>query len=343
MKKPILGTISALALAGVMAIVTFATLATTAFAAPEAGQPPTATNQAYTVASTPVTTTDTAPEAEQFRIRIGLPCNEASASAIPVEEARQLGISALAEFFGADLSGLDDYVIEMGYSPGFDPREWPISTTIYEFDGVDGRIPAENNEAPNFRWPINVYRSTWHGTIVIPNGRTPCPEGFMLRGNDLFRFTLDAQTGELVGLQFFPSEDPITRPYMQSECMGSALQVFEYRDNMTAQHNTEFASHAMQLAEEFGIFKSGVLRASVASGGWRMGRNGSFEINIAVYVESVDGETAAFTFQGSNRKELVDVNFYTRMINYAIDSDGSITDPVSQFVGNPEIPNWIYR
>lgn len=326
MKKLLLGTITALTLTGVVAIA--------AFASPAAP---------YT---TGVTTNEAQAAPEQFRIQIGIPYNEASPTAIPVEKARQLGLEALAEFFGADLSKLVDYEFEMGYGPGINVRESMMSAPMLDMSRTDERgEPAHItiDDLPDYRFPMNVYRSTWHGTIVIPNDRTPCPEGFMLRGSDLFRFTLDAQTGELVGLQFFPSEDPIARPYKQSECMGSAHQVFAYRDNMTAQQNTAFAIHAMELVEEAGIFESDVLRASVGGGGWMMGRDNSFELVIGVFVESVNGETVSLTFQGSNRKELVGVHFYTRTIDYAVDRDGNIAQPISQFVGNPTISHWIYR
>jgi len=244
-----------------------------------------------------VTTAFAASETEQFRLSWGLHYSEASETSIPKGEARQIGINALAEFFGADLSQLGNYVLEMAYSPVFGDCE-----SGYTFAEEIG--------------------SMWNGTIFIPNDRTPCPEGRMLRSSDVYRFRLDSQTGELIGLQFFPSEDPVARPNKQVECMGSPIQVFEYRDNMTEQHNIDFANHAMQFAEQANIVEGEILRATTFSGGWMMGRNESFELVVAVIIESTTGDAATLTFQGRNRKELVAVDFFA----------------ISQ-----EATNWIYR
>jgi len=215
-------------------------------------------------------------EAEWLHLSWGLHYSEASPTAIPKEEARQIGVNALAKFFDVDLSQLGNYSLEMNYMP---------------------------------------YGSTWSGTIRVPHDRQPCPDGLMLRGSDLFRFRLDAQTGELLGLQFFPSECPIARPNMQNDCMGTVLQVFEYRDNMTAQHNIEFSRHAMQVAEQLNIFEGDILRAAISAGGWMMGRDNSFELVVSVTVESTHGELIALRFQGASRKELVDVEFFANSIN----------------------------
>jgi len=337
MKKLIVGALATLMLAGTVT-------AAFAFTSQDVSDSPETTVQGLSTGAIHYEVPEEATQEEQFRITWGLPPAEASATAMPKDEARQIGLDLLIQFFGVNFDQLGDYQVEMDYMPAFDLRE--ISTTIYEFDGVDGRIPVENSEVPDIRWPMNVYRSTWHGTISVPTDRTPCPEGRMLRGSDLLRFRVDAQTGELIGLQFFPSEDPVTRPDMQSECMGSPIQVFEYRDNMTAQHNIEYANFAMQLAEEANIFEDEVLRAAYIFGGWMMGRDGSFELRIAVAVECVNGETVVLEFQGRNRKELVGVDFYSRMIDHAVDRDGNIVEPASQFVGfssTSEITNWVYR
>ena len=290
-----------------------------------------------TATSVATTTYATAPEVPS--IQIGIHYSEASATAIPKEEAKQIGLDALAQFFGADFAQLGNYHIEIGYNPAIDPRQIP--TTIYQFDGVDGRIPVDMG-AHTFEWPLNIYRSTWDGTISVPNDRTPTPDGLMLRSSDLFRFRVDAQTGELVGLQFFPSELP-TPHAQKSECMGSPAQVFEYLNNMTDRHNNEYANFAMQFVENANIFEGETLRAAVTFGGWMMGRNGSVELNVTVAVESATGETVSLTFQGRERKELVELDFFSRMIDHAVDSNGNIVEPASQFVGNPEITNWIYR
>jgi len=282
-------------------------------------------------------------QSEQPRVTIGMPYTEASATAIPKEEAQQIGFAALTQFFGVNLDQLGDYRIEIGYNPAFDPRG--MSTAVlFEFDGVDGRIPVEN-PANNDSIPLtrNVTRSTWDGSVIIPNNRIHCPEGRMLRSHDVFRFRIDAQTGELVGFQFFPSEDPIARPHLQVECMGSPMSVFHYVDNMTGAHNIEFANHAMLLAQQASIFEGEVLRAAIVSGGWMLGRNNSFELIVTVALESATGETVTLTLQGRNRKELIGLDFFSRMVDYAIDRDGNITEPTSQFVCNSEIYNWIYR
>ena len=278
-------------------------------------------------------------EVGSLRLSWGHHYSEASATAIPKEEAQQIGLNALAEFFGTNLSQLGDYVIEMTYNPAVNVRESVISEPMYD---IDGRL-VTIDDIPDYAFPMSVTRSLWHGTIIIPNDRTPCPEGFMLRSSDLFRFRVDSLTGELVNLQFFPSEDPIARPTMPSECMGSPIQVFEYRDNMTAQHNIEFASHAMRFAEETGIFEAQALRAAINGSGWMMGRDNSFELVVSVAVESVDGETVELRFQGRNRKELIDVEFFSRTVDHFVDRDGNIVQPASLFAGNPTITNWIYR
>jgi len=320
---------------GLMAVVAMAGVATSVWATP---------------------TAPAEPQSEQAHIRWGAHYTEASETAIPKEEAKQIGLNALAEFFGTDLSQLGDYTFEIGYNFAFNPWESIMSITQEDIavaaernvwvnpDFVpSGRAFDTIDDLPSYHFPMTVTRSTWDGVIIIPNNRTPNPDGIMLRGNDLFRFRIDAQTGELVGVQFFPSEDPIARPNMPSECMGSPLQVSEYQENMGAEHNIEYANFAMQFAEEASIFESNVLRAAVAYGGWIMGRNDSFELIISVAVESTTGETVMLTFQGRNRKELVGVDFFSRMIDHAIDRDGNITKPRSQFIGNPEISNWIYN
>jgi len=327
-KRLLLGAMAILILvSGTITAFAFATPNTNEAAAPSS-------SNAYEIPTT---------ETEQLRITWGLPYTEASTGAIPKEEAKQIGLEALEEFFDTDLNQLGNYTLEIGYNPAFNPREILTSPPLYTFDGVDGRIPAENSEAPDFAFPLHAYRSAWVGSIIVESDRTPCPEGRMLRSHDVFRFRVDSQTGDLIGLQFFLSEDPIARPNMESECMGSPVAAFAYRDNMTAEHNIEYASFAMELAEEAGIFEGDVLRATIGFGGWMMGRDDSFELVITVALESENGETATLTFQGRNRKELVAVDFYSRMIDYAIDSDGNITAPRSQFVGNPDLSNWVYR
>jgi len=284
-------------------------------------------------------------EVEQLRMSWGLPVNEASTNAIPVEEAEAIGRNALVEFFGADFSQLGDFTLEMGYNPAFNMRDSWLDGPVLDFTRLDGSgqpTVITFDCLPDDSFPMNVYRSTWVGTVSVPTDRTPCPDGRMLRGTCLFRFTIDAQTGELVGLQYFPSEDPVARPNMPSECMGTPIQIFEYVDDMTAQHNVAFANHAMQWVEESGIFEGEVLRAALVGGGWRMGRNNSFELVVNVAVESVDGESVMLTFQGRDRKEFVDLSFDSRRVDHALDREGNITQPTSQFVGNFEITNWIY-
>ncbi|MCL2621393.1 MAG: hypothetical protein FWD97_10715 [Defluviitaleaceae bacterium] len=282
------------------------------------------------------------PQGSQPHVTIGIPYTEASATTIPKEEARQIGLAALTQFFGINFDQLGDFYIEIGYNPAFDPRE--MSTALYVFDGVDGRIPIENPAKNDIVPPTrNVTRSTWDGAIRIPNNRAHCPEGRMLRSQDVLRFRVDAQTGELVGLQFFPSEDPIARPNLQNECMGSPVAAFKYADNMADAHNVEFANHGMQFAKQANIFEGEVLRAATIAGGWMLGRNDAFELVTIVAIESTDGETATLTFQGRNPKELVGLDFFWRMVDYAIDRDGNTTEPTSQFVCNSEIDNWIYR
>jgi hypothetical protein len=166
----------------------------------------------------------------------------------------------------------------------------------------------------------------------------------MLRSSDSFRLSLDAEPGEITSLQFFPSEYPLARPNLQSECMGSPTTAFEYSNNMGRLHNIEYSNLAMQLAEDTGIFESEILSAALISGGWMMGRDSAFELVAFVAVESVDGESATFTFQGRNRKELVGVEFFARAIDHAVNRDGSITEPTSRFVGNPDaFLSWVYR
>jgi len=291
------------------------------------------------VAGIATATVSAAPAQEPLRLTWGLPCTEASETSIPKEEARQIGLNALAVFFGADLGQLGNYVIEIGYNPAIDLWESMTSEPMY---GIDGNL-ITIDDLPDYHFPMNVHRSTWHGTVSIPNDRMPCPEGRMLRSSDLFRFSLDAQTGEVVALQFFPSEDPVARPNKQRECMGSPKQVFEYRNKMTAQHNIEFANRAMQVATQAGIFEGEVLRATTLAGGWSMGRGESFELVIAVAIESTTGETATITLQGRNRKELVAVDFYSRRVDHAIDREGNITEPASPFSGSPQLANWIYQ
>ena len=244
--------------------------------------------------ATGATTAFAAQEVEPLHFSWGLHYSEASQTAIPKEEARQIGIDALSEFFDTDLSQLGSYTLEMNYMP----------SVLFASPYDDTRLISD--------------RSTWRGTVRVPHDRQPCPEGLMFRGSDLFRFRLDAQTGELLGLQYFPSEDPIVRPDMQNNCMGTALQVIEFQDNMTDQHNIEFANHAIWLAEQAGIFEDELLRAAITATGWMMGRNESFELVADVAVESTTGGTVTFTFQGNNRKELVGVEFSANNNNSAI-------------------------
>jgi len=297
-----------------------------------------ASTVAITVFAEPVAPTE--PEVEQFRISWGLPYTEASADAILKEEAIQLGRNALQNFFGADFDKLGDYTLEIGYQPGFCLRTSMMESPMMDLDGT----LIHFDDLPDDRFPMDVTRSAWVGTVIVPSDRIPCPEGRMLRSSDLFRFTIDSQTGEVIHLQFFPSEDPIARPYMQRECMGMPIDVFNYRDNMTIEHHFEYAQHARQAAETLGIFESAIYRASVLGGGWSMGRDGSFELLIAVALESEDGETATLTFQGRERKELVFVCFFQRMIEHALDREGNVVEPISRFVGicaESEI-DWIY-
>ena len=246
--------------------------------------------------ATVATTVSATSQPEQRYLTWGLHYSEASTTSIPKEEAQQIGINALTDFFGADLSQLGEYILEMNYTP----------SVLHSLCSP----------------PVASGRSMWHGTIRVPNDRQPCPDGLMLRSNDLFRFRVDGKTGELIGLQFFPSECPIARPDIQSDCMGSPAQIIEYRDNMTTRHNIEYANHAIQFAEQANIFEGEILRATTIAGGWMMGRGETFELAVAVAIESATGETATLIFQGQNRKELIDIDFSAV---------------------NPEIANWIYR
>jgi len=284
-----------------------------------------------------------ASETEQARISWGLPYTEASAAAIPKEEAKQIGVNALAEFFGADLSQLGKYVLEIGYNPQMDPLEFLDSPTG-EWDEDLGMFVEDGtvrDSMPDALFPMNVHRSAWVGSIIFNNDRIPCPEGRMLRSHDTFRFRVDAQTGELLGLQFFPSARSTT-----NDAFASAMKVFDYAHSMTAQHNIEYARYAMQFAEESNLFENEVHRAVVIGGGWMLGRDDSFELRVAVVVKCAGGEAVVLQFQGRERKELVDVDFITRTIDYAVNRDGSVTDPVSRFVGNPDSLfdfGWVHR
>jgi len=278
MKKIALVTMILLTLVGATADTVFAT-------APNTEQPIIADEP--TIEATAMTNPENDKlQTESSRLKWGLHYSIAGMASIPKENAMQLGLTALANFFGADMSQLGNYVFEMTYNPADE-----------------------------------THRSTWNGAVFFPNDRTAHPDGIIFRSHDVFRFRLDAQTGDLVSLQFFPSEDPTARPNSQTECMGSLTHVFEYRDKMTALRNIEFANHAMRYAEQANILESEILRAATFAGGWMMGRGESIELVVAVAIESTTGETVTLTFQGQNRKELVGVDF----------------------TNHPDVFNWTYR
>jgi len=283
---------------------------------------------------------------EEFgRVVVGIPYTEAGETAVSMEEARKTGLDALAEFFGADFSQLEGFVVDVNYQPTMNP--WADLTSPSVAQSSDrqiwvnpelvpsGRAIATIDEMPDYVFPMNVYRSSWVGSVTVPSNRTSDPEGLM---RELFRFSIDTETGAVLSLQFFPSDDPTERiGTLHRENMGNPMTVFEYAWSMTGEHNLEYANHAMQLAEELNLFEGEVLRAAIDGGGWMLGRGSSIELIVSVVVECIDGEALRLTFQGRNRKELVDVNFVGRNIDHALNRDGSVTAPrMAINVGNPD-------
>ncbi|MCL2353236.1 MAG: hypothetical protein FWC69_01245 [Defluviitaleaceae bacterium] len=287
---------------------------------------------------------------ENLRISWGLPYTEAGDTVISKEEATKIGMSALEEFFGADFSQLGEYTLEMGYQPGFNFRDSVLEINQEDVEqaireGVDPAFLIRGLDClPDDSFPIDVTRSLWVGSIILPTGRVPSADGFMLRSHDTFRFSVDVETGQIISLQFFPSEDLQYRPNMQSECMGSAIAVFEYRDNMTAEHEVEFAKHALQVVEDLDFFEGETTRAALVGGGWSLGRDRAFELVVSVAVECEDGELVLLTLQGRDRKELVGVSFNSRQVDHAVDREGNVVEPTSRLFGADKSEfNWVNR
>ena len=171
-------------------------------------------------------------------------------------------------------------------------------------------------------------------------------DGTMTHSHDTFRFSVDAETGQLLGLQYFISEDPVRKATHKYDSFASAIQASEYAWGLTNQDNAEYARHAMQVAEGLNLFEGKPRRAAIIGGGWMPGKGSSFEAHVFVAVECANGETATLAFQGKDRKELTDLNFISRKIDYAVNKDGSKTKPVSKLVGNPDSHydfGWVYR
>jgi len=285
-------------------------------------------------------------------LTMGDPFADPSDVAISREEATLIGLTALAEFFDGDLDNLADYVVHVFYSPSFNPwrsiaedNERIVQWTPEVGSGFRQPSPysiQRMEDIPDYRFPMNVYKSLWSGTVSLPTGE-PSPGGMRPFQHEFFRFSVDTETGELVSAQYFPRyEEPTRRIGAQySENMGSAYAVWEYIESMTEQHNIEYSNFAMQVAQEIGLFEGEILRAALISGSWMAGRNSSFELAIHVLVECVDGEKVILGFQGRNRKELVGIEFFDRRVDYAVNRDGSTTEPRSRFA--EEDLNWIYR
>ena len=288
-------------------------------------------------------------------LTFGDPFGEPGANSISIEEAARIGLATLANIYGADLNLLANHDIQIFYSKSFDPLYFPeIDDSAWErpdtYWQTDAQIIRSADDLPDEMFPMAVFRNTWNGTVRSTVARTPeDDDGRMFRGHEFFRFTIAADTGEIISTQFFPSEDPIERGPEYIEDMGNAYAVWEYSNNFTTAHNTRYAALAKQTMEELGLFEGEVLRASLLpGGGWRAGRNRSFELNAAVVVECVNGELVTLIFQGRNRRELVDVHFHARMISHSVNRDGSIASGPDTQTRNlhEHVTNnfgWVYR
>ena len=300
-------------------------------------------------------------------LSFGDPTAEPGTNSISLEEAARIGLNALAELFGADLSVLANHDIQIFYSESWDPLyfpevdssyddvEWgrpqpPETAEDYSFEAFEQRIFRSAEDFPDYWFPMSVRRSVWSGSITSVVERTPeDDDGRMFRGRESFRFTVAADTGKLISAQFFPSEDPIERVgagYVEN--MGNALAVFEYSDSMTNLHNLEYSELAIRTVTELGILEGEVLRARMIGGGWAAGRNRSFELTVFVEVECTNGEVFGVSFQGRNRQELVSIHFADRFISHNVNRDGSITTEPAARHTHPdsyefEHFDWVYK
>ena len=341
-------------LLGAMATCILVGAAFTAFAAPSTEEPTPVVSRRSESATAELPAQNN--EVARLTITMGDPFADTSGLAVSQEEATRIGMDAIKEFYGVTADELSNFTAQVFYQPQMDPQEFLDSPTG-EWDEVldmfveDGTV---RDSMLDEHFPLDVHRGMWLGSVSVSslpsdNGwQVTDADGVMTHSHDTFRFTVDAETGALLGLQYFPCQDPRSKT-TQNDTFASAAAVFDYAHNMTAQHNTEYANHAMQFARESNLFENEVRRAIIIGGGWMRGRDSSFEMRVAVAVECVDGETVVLQFQGRARKELVDVDFATRKIDYAVNRDGSVTEPISpisRFVDSPDSLfdfGWVYR
>ena len=309
-----------------------------------------ATATAFAANGATETTTDAASSEEAFMITFGDPFADVSGLAVSKEEATRIGMEALAEFYGVSAADLAEYfTAQVYYNPPIDPRSYwdmPEGYYDYELDEFVGNGTVRENTPDEF-FPMNVHKGFWLGSLLPSNrGEMTGSDGPMIHSHDTYRFSVDAETGELLGLQYFISVDPARKAGQQYDKFESAMKVFEYAQNMTADHNAEYAKHAMQVAEELNIFEGKVRRAAVIAGGWMPGKDSSFELCVYIAVECANGEIVGLTFQGRERKELTDIKYITRQVDYAVDKDGGIVEPEFNLVGTPDSIydfGWVYR
>jgi len=288
-------------------------------------------------------------------IIMGDPFADVSGLAVSKEEATRIGMAALTEFYGISAEELaKNFVAQVYYNPPMCPTSYldsPYGHYDHELDEFVESGTVRDNTPDKF-FPIDAYRGYWHGSLSISSLPSNMgwavhdSDGVMLHSHDTLRFSVDAETGELLMLQYFIGDDPTRAAIGRSDKFPSAMDVFEYARNMTALHNIEYANYAMQYAEDKNIFNADVLRAAVVAGGWRLGEGKSFELTVFVVVECADGEAVSFVFQGRERKEISDINFMTRRIDFAIDKDNNIVEPVQRLVSQPDSIydfGWVYR
>ena len=303
-----------------------------------------------TASPTTKATANAAPKEETLRLTFGDPFADVSGLAVSREEATRTGMNALAKFYGISAEEIArNFTSEVYYNPPMDPLSF-LNSPFVDFNEATGtRIDkgTVRDNTPDEFFPMDVYKGMWHGSLFPSNRAAMIGSAEpMIHSQDTFRFSVCAKTGELLGLQYFISVDPSRKTNQKYDNFPSPIAVFEYAHNMTSKHNGEYAKHAMKVAEEMNLLEGKVRRAAIIGGGWMPGKNSSFELHVFTVVESVNGEVVQLAFQGKDRKELTDVNFLSRKIDYAVNKDGSKTKPVHNFVGNPNSLynfGWVYR
>ena len=204
------------------------------------------------------------------------PLPSADSRSISREEAAQIGVYALEQFFNADISG---------------------STVFMHYNE---RIESRTGEIGGMRYEQIEIPSQWSG-FIMPGGSDNIYKYWFSE----FDFIINAETGELMAARFTPGTTEATTMTTPSYRVTDHSDFFGFEP--TAQHNINFSRLSMDIAQEFNLFEREVARARLVALMHGASPMGQPILQFMVEIQSVDGETMLLRFDGENQPVLTSV------------------------------------